>query len=331
MPSYLGTPKRVSIVDVRDRQIPTDAEPAVASFAAVRDGEARLDPAPSGRHGDRERQVGRSRRVGRRRLDERHTGRWIRQLDVLQRRRVERLRARVLGHREGCVDEVGEVFGHRHHLARVLADDADLLPAVQLLGVIERPHVIFGVPGRNQRLVVGERHPDRLLEHHAERTEAVRLRGGADVRHPRIHRRDVLGRQRANRDANVLVDGARRDVQLGTRERQRRRLSGFHRDAVRGPGVLCGLALPAVVADDDRRTIDTATDRHRASRSGAVGVDGLHDDGAARDLLLAHVHRERAVARQRAAGGSAIDLQPAGVSGNYEPPHVNTMVHALTR
>ena len=79
-------------------------------------------------------------------------------------------------HRDRRVDEVGEVLGDSDQLSIVLVDQPDLLPAMQILVVIERPHVLRAVSRREQLLLVRQRHVNRLLEHHAVRPEAEGLR-----------------------------------------------------------------------------------------------------------------------------------------------------------
>ena len=135
----------------------------------------------------------------------------IGELDILERGRVEGLQARGARKRERRGDEVGEV---RRACDDVRAAGADHRYLAPVLGRLLEEVRVRGLAARYAGRVDRDRKGHGLLEDHAVRAEPEGSHAGGHVDHPLAHRRDLVGAERANGEPDVLVDRARRDIEL---------------------------------------------------------------------------------------------------------------------
>jgi hypothetical protein len=317
--------------DGADRQIPADAHPAVAARRVVREAERRREAAPAGRQveGIAERRI--AARAWRRRVDERDARAGVGRLDAAQRVGVELAELGVLGRDDDRVD-------HRREVVAGAVDDVLLvvdlragepLPAlgrrVEVVGV----DVVAGVPGRQERRVVGQEDVEGPFEQLAvrQKLEGVCI-GRCHVDEPRVERRDVGGREVLDRDIELGGDGSTGDVDADMGADPDRRhvglgLPGGRLHGLRGrlPGRAEALGLlgfreaagglgleAAALVEHERpcrlRAVGEA--RGHGHRPGLVDLAGTRQQAAKRAVGRAHVggldlDRHRAAERARPA------------------------------
>ena len=278
------------------------------------DTELRLHAEPPGRNLDRVAQPRVAHVVGLRRLDEVDPGAGVGGLDVLHLGGVVRGRLRMIGHREGGVDHVGEVVREAGDLALAVVDAiaVEHHPAVELGVEVVGLDVLFVEPLGDQRRIVGERDLDVLPELGAVRGETVTAeRSGRDVGHAGVERRQLVFLERGDPDVHRLVDRAGVDVEGGfTRDHDSAEAGVDHagQDALGAHGIV----RPAQ-PDDAGEFLAVRIDGVDLDLPGfAVGLVGVAD------LVLAHDDAEAAVGDRDDSLADADDRGSAAVVGYAE-------------
>ena len=320
----LWNPEACIDLHARDRQVPAHPQPSVRRARVVGDPQLRLVRATGRRQANGQPDLRRSRVVlpGRRHeIDAR--GR-LSGLEVLDRVRVERRRARMLRQDQDGVDHEREVGRLAHDAARreLQLDPRQRDPALRLVVVVPGLDLLGRDAVRQERRVVRDPDSHRLQELLALREEpvgAVRRRG--HVHHAGVERRQLLGPLARDADARPLRDGARRRLEGYVRpERHLAPVLRVHE----APG---GPVLPpeARVVGERRRGRDGGLEQlggavtiqiHRADHLRAVGEarPDLHTPPA-RVLRTIERHRERAAD----AHLGAADLDPARPRRRFGP------------